>query len=89
MEGRVEKVIWEEVVIATKANKAAEPSEVSAKMRSSRGEKLMRKFSHCVSDGKKMSDEWQTGVLVPIIKEKGDVKNCNAYKSVKLLKHAI
>ena len=28
-------------------------------------------------------------MLVPIFKEKGDVRNCNAYKGVKLLEHAI
>ena len=28
-------------------------------------------------------------VLVPISKGKGDVKNCNAYRGVKLLEHAM
>ena len=34
-----------------------------------------------------MHDEWQTSVLVPIFKEKRDVRNCNAYREVKLLEH--
>ena len=28
-------------------------------------------------DGKEMPDEWQTSVLIPIVKGKGDVKNYN------------
>ena len=35
-----------------------------------------------------MPDEWQTSVLVLIFKEKGDVRNCNTYREVKLLEHA-
>ena len=42
-----------------------------------------------VLDGKEMPDEWHTSVLVPIFKEKGDVKNCNTYRGVKLLEHAM
>ena len=40
-------------------------------------------------DGKGMPDEWQTSVLVPIFKGKGDVTNCNIYRGVKLIEHAI
>ena len=39
--------------------------------------------------GKGMPDEWKTSVLVPIFKEKGDVRNCNTYRGVKLLEHAM
>ena len=40
-------------------------------------------------DGKGMSDEWQTSVLVPIFKEKRDVRSCITYRGVKLLEHAM
>ena len=40
-------------------------------------------------DGKGMTDEWQTSVLVPIFKGKGDVRNCNTYRGVKLLEHPV
>ena len=40
-------------------------------------------------DEKGMPDEWQTGVLVPIFKGKGDVRSCNTYRGVKLLEHAM
>ena len=36
-----------------------------------------------------MPDKWQTSVLVPIFKGKGDVRNCNTYRGVKLLEHAM
>ena len=39
-------------------------------------------------DGKGMPDEWQTTVLVPIFKGKGEVRNCSTYR-VKLLEHAM
>ena len=41
-------------------------------------------------DGNGMPDEWHTSVLLVLIFEvKGGVKNCNAYRGVKLLKHAM
>ena len=42
-----------------------------------------------VLDRKGMPDEWQTSVLVSIFKGKGDVRNCNTYRGVKLLHHAM
>ena len=42
-----------------------------------------------VLDGKGMPDEWQTSALVPIFKEKGDIRNCNICKGVKLFEHAM
>ena len=36
-----------------------------------------------------MPDGCQTSELVPIFKGKGDVTNCNTYRGVKLLEHAI
>ena len=42
-----------------------------------------------VLDRKGVPDEWQTNVLVPTSKEKGDVRNCNTYRGVKLLECAI
>ena len=33
-----------------------------------------------VLDGKGMPDKWQTSVLVPFFKGKGDIRNCNTYR---------
>ena len=49
------------------------------------GVSVMVELCQCMLDGKGMSDEWQTSVLVSIFKEKGDVRNCNTYSGVKLL----
>ena len=49
----------------------------------------MMKLCQRMLDGKRMPDEWQTTVLVPIFKEKGDIRNCKTYRSVKLLQHAM
>ena len=40
-------------------------------------------------DGKGMPDEWQTGLLVLIFKEKEDVRSCNEYREGKLLEHTM
>ena len=40
-------------------------------------------------DGKRMPDKWQISGLMSIFKGKGNVKNCNAYRRVKLLEIAI
>ena len=38
------------------------------------GVSVMVELCQRVLDGKEMPDQWQTSVLVPILKEKGDVK---------------
>ena len=40
-------------------------------------------------DGKGRPDKWQTSVLIPVFKGKGDVRNCNTYRGVRVLEHAI
>ena len=49
----------------------------------------MMEFCQSVLDLKEMLDEWQTNVLVPSFKKKGNVRNCNLYSEVKLLEHAM
>ena len=49
----------------------------------------MVKLCQRVLDGKGMPYEGQTSVLVPISKGKEDVRNCNTYRVVKLLEHAM
>ena len=76
----------------TKPAKAAGASEVCTKMISASGKvgvSVTVELCQLGLDGKGMSDKWQTSVLVPIFKEKGDVRNCSAYRGVKLLEHAM
>ena len=53
------------------------------------GVSVMMKLCQHVLDGKGMPDEWQTSVLIPIFKVKGDVRSCNTYREVKQLEHAM
>ena len=46
-------------------------------------------FCQGMLGGKGMPDKWQTNELVALIKRKEDVRNCNAYRGVKLLEHAL
>ena len=39
-----------------------------------------------VIDGIGMPAEWALGIVVPIFKGKGDIRNCSFYRAVKLLK---
>ena len=36
-----------------------------------------------------MSVEWAISIVVPIIKGKGDIKNCSFSRAVKLLEHSL
>ena len=49
----------------------------------------MMKLCQRVLKGKETPNEWQTSVLVPIFKGKGDVRNWDAHKGVKLLEQAM
>ena len=95
LEGPIKNVTREEMAIAIKVmkpGKAAGSSEVCTEMISAGGEvgvSVMVELCQRVLDGKGMPDEWQTNVLVPISKGKGDVRNCNTYRGVKLLEHAM
>ena len=89
----MEKVTRKEMAIAIKAmkpGKAAEPSEVYTKIISASeevGTSIMMELYQRVMDGKGMSDKWETIVVVPIFKGKGNVRNCYTYQGVKLLEY--
>ena len=95
VKGPIENATREEMTIAIKVMKpakAAGPSEVCAEMTFASGKvgvSAMMDLCQRVLDGKEMPDEWQTSMLVPIFKRKGDVRNCNTYRGVKLLEHAM
>ena len=50
---------------------------------------MIMKLCQRVLDGKGMPEDWKNSVMVPIYKRKEDVKNCSAYKGVKLLEHGM
>ena len=81
VEGPIKNVTREEMAIAIKVmkpGKAAGPSKVCAEMISASkevGVSVMVELCQRVLDEKRMPDEWQTSVLVPIFKGKGDVRS--------------
>ena len=87
--GPVEGVTDEDVMEAMnkmKLGKAAGPSEVNMYMIIGSGNWC---WSQRVFDGKRMPEEWNTSVVVPIFKGKKDVMDWGAYRGVKLLEHAM
>ena len=95
VEGPVEKVSRREVreaIRKMKQGKAAGLSEVTMEMIVAGGriaEEVMLQLCQRVLDGKEISDEWKTCVVVPIFKGKGDVMNFGSYRGVKLLEHGM
>ena len=95
VEGPVEKVVCDEIVESIqsmKSGKATGPSEVSVEMIVASGEigvKVMMELCQRVLDDRGMPGEWQTSVIVPIFKGKGDVMRSGSYRGVKLLEHAM
>ena len=93
--GPVEKVSREEVreaIRKMKQGKAAGLSEVTTEMIVAGGriaEEVILQLCQRVLDGKGISDEWKTSVVVPILKGKGDVMNCGSYRGVRLLEHGM
>lgn len=37
----------------------------------------------------KMPEEWRWSTMVPFYEDNGDIQNCNNYKGIKLLSHAM
>ena len=91
VEGPLEKVPGNEIVEAMqkiKSGKATGPSEVNVEMTVASGKigvKVIMELCQHVLDGRGMTDEWKTSVIVPILKEKRNVISCGLNRGVKLL----
>ena len=53
------------------------------------GIRVLMELCHRILDRKVMPEDWATSVVIPIFEGKGDIKNCDMYRGVKLLEHAI
>ena len=54
-----------------------------------KGVELPVNFFHRLLQGKKMLDEWRRSVLIPLYKDKGDIKECGNYQRIKLMSHIL
>ena len=95
VEGPVEEVTDEELMEAMKKmklGKAAGPSEVNMDMIIASGKfgvGVIKKLCQKALDGKGMPKEWKTSAVVSVFNGEGDVMDCEAYRGVKLLEHAM
>ena len=75
-----------------KAGKAAGKSGVCTEMLRALGEVgvnwLTRIFNRVWLEGQ-MPQDWREGTVIPIYKGKGDLRDCNSYRPIKLLEHSM
>ena len=93
--GPLECVTMEEVEKAIKEmklGKATGVSEISAehiKASGVVGVRVITEIANRILNGQGVPDDWTQSVLVPLYKGKGDVRDCGAYRGVKLLEHGM
>jgi hypothetical protein len=93
--GPIDRVTMKEVMTAIKAmklGKATGVSEIAAEHIAASGMvgiEVITKIANRVLNGEGTPDEWRCSVLVPLYKGKGDVRDCGAYRGVKLLERAM
>ena len=84
---KVEKAVKE-----MKLGKAAGVSEVAAehiKASGMVGIEVITRIANRMLDDEGIPEDWRHSVLVPLYKGKGDVRDCGAYRGVKLLEHGM
>ena len=54
-----------------------------------KGVEFLVNFFNRLLRGEKMPDEWRRSVLVPLYKDKGDIKECGNYRGIKLMSHTM
>ena len=95
VEGEVEKVTRGEVKAALhdmKRGKVCSISGVCAEFMVSSVEVGIEALTHICNEllkGGSMPLDWRDSVLVPLYKDKGDVRECGSYRGVKLLEHGM
>ena len=51
--------------------------------------KFLTKLYNRTMESERMPEEWRDSVLIPIIKNKGDVQSCSNYRGIKLIGHTL
>ena len=98
IEGRerdVEDISEEEVKTGLRKMKKGEaqgPDEIPVEAwigLGNKGVEFLVNFFNRLLRGEKMPDEWRRSVLVPLYKGKGDIKECENYRRIKLMSHTM
>uniref|UniRef100_A0A0A9DFK6 Uncharacterized protein n=1 Tax=Arundo donax TaxID=35708 RepID=A0A0A9DFK6_ARUDO len=66
-------------------------SEIKEALKRMKGGKVMwltRLFNH-IFRSNRMPKEWRKSILVPILKNKGDIQSCTNYRGIKLMSHTM
>ena len=91
----VEDIFGEEVrtgLRKMKKGKAQGPDDIPVEAwiaLENKGMEFLVNFFNRLLRGEKMPDEWRRGVLVPLYKGKGDIKECGNYRRIKLMSHTM
>ncbi|KAK3569322.1 hypothetical protein QTP86_026824, partial [Hemibagrus guttatus] len=94
-ESKVDKIRKDEVRKALKrmkSGKAVGPDDIPVEVWKCLGEaavEFLTSLFNRVLESEKMPEEWRSGVLVPIFKNKGDVQSCSNYRGIKLMSHTM
>lgn len=95
VEGPIEEVTRAEIVFALKAmkdGKASGPSGVSSELLKGAGETgvqaMLSIFNEIIRSGS-VPVEWRESLTIPLYKGKGDALQCNKYRGLRLLEHAM
>ena len=75
-----------------KKGKAQEPHDIPVEAwitLGNKGVEFLINFFNRLLRGEKMPDEWRRSMLVPLHKGKADIKECENYRSIKLMSHTI
>ena len=75
-----------------KTGKATGPSEISLELIGASGGvgiQAMAEICQKVLDGFGMPTEWALSIVDPMLKGKGDIRNCSCYRDIKLLEHGM
>ncbi|KAK3506016.1 hypothetical protein QTP70_003118 [Hemibagrus guttatus] len=95
VEQKVDKIRKDEVRKALKrmkSGKAVGPDDIPVEVWKCLGEaavEFLASLFNRVLESEKMPEEWRRSVLVPIFKNKGDVKSCSNYRGIKLMSHTM
>ena len=94
-EGLTPAINRKEVEVALKGmklGKAMGPDGIPVEVWKSLGEEgvdMLLDLLQKIFEQEKMPEEWRDSVIVPIFKEKGDIRDCGNYRGIKMISHTM
>ena len=94
-EGLTSAINRKEVEVALKGmkhGKAMGPDRIPVDVWNSlveEGVDMLLDLLQTISEQEEMPEEWRDSVVVPIVKEKGDIQDCGNYRGIKIISHTM